>query len=127
MRGPTSDESSAYLTGGIEFTTGKSPSSSDGIPWSAICRSLRFEQGQDSLSTVCCPRCDLAAVGFTQRLWGRHVSSLPHRPVTSCQGPATVAPRHIHRETFAKRPGVEFEEVVVVIVEVDGLSLALDT
>ena len=80
MRGSTGNEPSAYLTGGIEFTASKRASSVDGITWSTICRSLRFEQDQDSLSTVCCPRCDLAAIEFTQRLRGRHASSLPYRP-----------------------------------------------
>lgn len=80
MRGSTGNEPSAYLTGGIEFTASKRASSVDGITWSTICRSLRFEQYQDSLSTVCCPRCDLAAIEFTQRLRGRHASSLPYRP-----------------------------------------------
>ena len=98
MRGPTSDEPSAYLTGGIEFTPSKRPSSSDGIPWSTIGRSLRFEQGQDSLSTVRRPRCDEAAVGFAQRLWGRHASSF-------ARGPAGRSPCGLRGgDSAAKRP-----------------------
>jgi len=79
-RSPTGNEPSSYLTGRIELTASERPSSSDGITWSTICGSLRFEQDQDPLSTVCRPRRDLAAMGFTQRLRGRHASSLPHRP-----------------------------------------------
>lgn len=80
MRGSTGNEPSAYLTGGIEFTPSERPGSRDCVTRSTICWSLRLEEDQDSFSTVCCPRCDLAAIGFTQRLRGRHPSSLPHGP-----------------------------------------------
>ncbi|GAA1755423.1 hypothetical protein GCM10009747_12020 [Agromyces humatus] len=80
VRGPTSNESSAYLSGSVEFTASECPRSSDGVTWSTIGRSLRFEQDQDSLSTLCRPPCDLAAIGFAERLRGRHISSLAQRP-----------------------------------------------
>ncbi|GAA1800542.1 hypothetical protein GCM10009749_05540 [Agromyces neolithicus] len=40
VRGPTSNEPAAYLTGCLELTTGERPSAGDGITWSTICRSL---------------------------------------------------------------------------------------
>lgn len=76
--GSTSNEPSAYLPGGIEFPASECACSRDGIARSTICRSLRFEQGKHSLSTICCPRCNLAAIGLTQRLRRWHASSLPH-------------------------------------------------
>ena len=66
MRGPTSNEAPANLTGGVKFTVSKRPSTSDGITWSPVCRCLRLEQDQDPLSTVRRPRCDDAAIGFAQ-------------------------------------------------------------
>lgn len=66
VRGPISNEAPANFTGGIKFTLSKRTSTSDGITWSTVCRSLRFEQDQDSLSTVRRPHCDQAAVGFAQ-------------------------------------------------------------
>jgi hypothetical protein len=66
VRGPTSNEAPANLTGGVKFTVSKRPSTSDGITWSAVCRGLRLEQDQGSLSTVRRPRCDEAAIGFAQ-------------------------------------------------------------
>ena len=80
VRGSTSNEPSTDLTGGIELTASERPRSSDRITWSIVCRSLHFEQGQDSLGTIRCPRCHLAAVTFTQGLQGWHVCSLPHQP-----------------------------------------------
>jgi hypothetical protein len=66
VRGPTSNEAPANFTGGIKFTLSKRPSTSDGITWSTVCRSLRLEQDQDPLSTVRRPRCDEAAISFAQ-------------------------------------------------------------
>jgi hypothetical protein len=66
VRGPTSNEAPANLTGGIKFTLSKRPSASDGITWSTVCRSLRLEQDQDPLSTVRRPRCNEAAISFAQ-------------------------------------------------------------
>lgn len=77
-RGPTGDEPSADLTGRVELTAGERPSSSDGITWSTVVRSLRFEHGQDPFGAVGRPRGDLTAIGFAQRLRGGHASSLPH-------------------------------------------------
>jgi hypothetical protein len=88
-RGSSSNEPSAYLTSGIEFTASERPGSSDGITWSTICWSLRFEQDQHSLGTVCCPRCDQSTIRFAQRLRGGHFSSLPHRAGIAW-GPAKV-------------------------------------
>jgi hypothetical protein len=58
VRGPTSKEAPTNFTGGITFTLSKRPSTSDGITWSTVCRSLRLEQDQDSLSTVRRAHCD---------------------------------------------------------------------
>ena len=127
MRGPTSDESSAYLTGGIEFTTSKRPSSSDGIPWSAICRSLRFEQGQTRSAQSAAHAATWRRSDSLSACGDGMPAAFHTGPRLSVKARRRCRPRHIHRETFAKRPGVEFEGVVVVIVEVDGLSLALDT
>jgi hypothetical protein len=66
VRGPTSNEAPANLTGGIKFTLSKRPSTSDGITWSTVCRGLRLEQDHNSLSTVRRPHCDEAAIGFAQ-------------------------------------------------------------
>ncbi|CAH0216747.1 hypothetical protein SRABI26_02300 [Arthrobacter sp. Bi26] len=66
MRGPTSNEAPANFTGGIKFTVSKCPSTSDGITWSTVGRSLRLEQDQDPLRTVRRPRCDEAAISFAQ-------------------------------------------------------------
>jgi hypothetical protein len=66
MRGPTGNEAPTNLTGRIKFTPRKRPSTSDGITWSTVCRSLRLEQGQNPLSTVRRPRCDDAAISFAQ-------------------------------------------------------------
>ncbi len=74
VRGPTGDEASANLRGGIELTPRKCASTSDGITWTIVCRSLCLEHGQDSLSAVRRPRCDEAAISFAQRLGGRHAS-----------------------------------------------------
>ncbi len=80
MRGPTCNEAPANLTGCIKFTLSKRPSTSDGITWSTIGRSLRLEQVQDPLSTVRRPRCDEAAISFAQRLRGRHASIFARGP-----------------------------------------------
>ncbi len=74
VRGPAGNEAPANLTRGIELALSKRASTSNGFSWSAVCRSLRLEQGQDSLSTVRRPRRDQAAISFTQRLGGRHAT-----------------------------------------------------
>ncbi len=66
LRGPTSDETAADLTRRIEFAPGKRTSASDGVTWSLVGRSLRFEQDEDTLSTVGCPGCHEAAISFAQ-------------------------------------------------------------
>ena len=68
LRGSSGNEPSTYLTSGIEFTASERPGSSDGVTWSTICRSLRFEQGQHPLGAVRCPRGDLSTIRFAQRL-----------------------------------------------------------
>jgi hypothetical protein len=44
VRGPTRNKAPANLTRGIKFTLSKRPSTSDGIPWSTVCRSLRLRE-----------------------------------------------------------------------------------
>jgi hypothetical protein len=58
----------------------KRPSTSNRITWSTVCRSLRLEHDKNAFSTVRRPGCHEAAIGFAQRLRGRHAGILARQP-----------------------------------------------
>jgi hypothetical protein len=69
-------ESTADPLPNAQLAAGESSCSGYQIPRATIVRSLRLEQHQDMLCTVCRPRCDGPPVSFAECLWGGHTSML---------------------------------------------------
>ncbi|MDF9749501.1 hypothetical protein M2428_000938 [Arthrobacter sp. ES3-54] len=62
--GTASNKPSADLFGGTSLTASEGPGSSDGVAGATICRSLCLKYSHDSLSAVCGPSRDDAALGL---------------------------------------------------------------
>ena len=68
----TSDEPTTDLGGGVQLSSGVSPSSDDGSTSAIVGRNLGLKQSEDALGAIGGPCRDEAPVGFAERLGTSH-------------------------------------------------------
>jgi hypothetical protein len=72
--GAARDDAPPDFLSGAELTASEGPRPRYRVTRPVLCRSLRLEESQDSLSTICSPTRHGATIGLAQRLRRSHTS-----------------------------------------------------